>query len=88
MRTLMQELRSQVSSVWPHESVHLRAQNEGSKVGVIPEGLKHRTVQLSLEIDLTLATVAPPKPDHVLANVACFNQPWHIYSSGSIGVRG
>lgn len=69
----VEELRSEIRSVRPHERVEFRMHGERAEVGWIAQWGEHRAFQGRTQIDLANRTIAKPQPHRVAGNVASFD---------------
>jgi len=85
---LAQKLRGHVRAIRPNQGVELGAESERAKVALILQRLEDRPIKLRTQIDLAFAAIIPAEPDDVVADIRCFDESGHIYSSGSIDFNG
>ena len=68
----MEDFRSKVRSIGPHDGSKFLVHNNLSKVGLVPQGLEHRTditLQLGGEVDIGNKTVSKGEPKAVATEV-------------------
>jgi hypothetical protein len=86
---VVQELRSEVHTVGPRESVKLGMNLKPPEDCRVAERFEYRSVELLLEVDLSRGVVAESQPDHIPADIPRFDDVVvHGYSSGGMRSSG